>query len=176
MTVSAVFRQQLATALTLKSSGGSAVITLASLANGSYRQSAKIDFGASWPQQWRVEVDFEMAATPTAGNFIDLWCNPSSSGTAGTDNKGGCSGSDGAYTGYSSNAADAIQHLVPVGSHRCSATATGTVQKSVIRVSWNPPARYCSFVLLNGSGAAFHTSDANTIITFTPIEPIAETA
>ena len=174
MAVTSVFREQEATAKTLKSSGGMAALTLASLANNAYRQSVKIDFGATWSRGWLVTLDAEMAATPTAGNLIDLWCNPSSSSDATTDNRGGCSGSDASYTGYSSNASDAVQHLDPVGSHRCSATATATVQKGVIARRWVPPRRYCSFVLLNGSGAAFHSSDSNTVITFTPIEPVAE--
>jgi hypothetical protein len=170
----ATFRLTPATAKTLKSSGGDGTITLASLANGSYRQSTKIDFGASWSQVWIVELEIELAATPTDGNLIDVWCNPSSSSTAATDNKGGCSGSDAAYSGYSSNASASVNHLSPVGSHRCTAQATTTVQKSVLRERWTPPNRYCSFVLLNGAGSAVHSSDTNCLLRFTPLEPIAE--
>lgn len=176
MTIAATYLQSVGTALLIDSSGASAgTVTLTSLANGSYRQTTKVDFGTNWSSIWLVELEIELAATPTNGLYLDLWANPSSSSTAGTDNKGNCSGADAAYTGYSSNPADATQHLVPVGTFRCTAQATGTVQKGVIRERWCPPARYCSFVLLNATGVAVHSSAANCLIRFTPMPPVAVT-
>ena len=61
-------RVQSGTVKTWKSSGGDAAITLASLANGSYRQGAKLDLGATRAEWYDVYLDIEMAATPTAGN------------------------------------------------------------------------------------------------------------
>jgi len=174
MTIQSTFNLSPGTAKTVKSSGGDGTITLASLASGSYRQSTKVDFGASFAQRWLVELDVELAATPTDGNFIDVWANPSSSATAATDNKGGCSGSDAAYSGYSSNASASVNQLDPIGSHRCTVQATNTVQKSVLAREWTPRNRYCSFVLLNGAGSAVHSSDANCVLRFTPLASIAE--
>lgn len=173
MAVTSVFRQQSGTAKTLKSSGGSAAITLASLSNGSYRESAKIDFGATRGTLYRVEIDMELAATPTAGNSVTLWANQSSSATAGTDNRGGTAGADQAYTGYSSNAAASVKQLDLIGDGICTSQATSTVQKATIGY-FSPAKQYCSFVLLNGSGANFHSSDSNCVITFTPVEGTAE--
>ncbi len=173
MAVTAVFRQQSGTQKTWKSSGGDAAITLTSLANGSYYQGAKLDFGATRGQLYEVWLYAELAATPTAGSTIDLWMSPSDSGTAGTNNLGGASGTDAAYTGYSSNAAASVKQLPFVGSGVCTTQATSTVQKMFVGY-YSPSARYGSPVLLNGSGAAFHSSATNCALVFNPIEPTSE--
>lgn len=173
MAITAAFRQQIGTSKTVKSSGGDATITLASLANGSYRQSTKLDFGATHAQVYAVYLDIELAATPTAGNVIEIFANPSSSSTAATDNRGGCSGSDAAYTGYSSNAAASALQLQYVGAAVLTAQATSTVQKIFVG-TYAPAQRYVSFVLKNGAGSAVHSSDSNCVLTLTPIEPTSE--
>lgn len=168
------FRINEAAAITFKSSGGSAAITLANLANGSYRQSVKADFGASRARRYAVTVDLVFAATPTDGNYCDLWFNPSSSGTAATDNRGGCSGADAAYTGYSSNASAGVMHMIPLGSFRTTAQATATIQKATLSANFVVPLQYGSIVLLNGSGAAIHSSDADCVVTLWPLEDVSE--
>lgn len=173
MAVTSVYRQQLGTVKTLKSSGGDAAITLASLANASYRQSAKLDLGATFAQLYGIQVDAELAATPTAGANLDLWWAPSNSVTAGTDNPGGCSGTDASYTGYSSNASASVKQLIFIGSFITTAQATSTVQKGFVGFLV-PPTRYGSLVLLNNSGAAFHSSDANCQIRLFPAEVTSE--
>lgn len=175
MAVNATFRQQAGTTKTLKSSGGDAAITLASLANGSYRQAAKLDLGTPFAQVYDVLADLELASSGlTAGNAIDFWWSPSSNGTAGTDNMGGCSGTDSAYTGYSGgSAATGIKQLIFIGSMIVTAQATTTVQKAYVG-SFVPPTRYGSLVMLNGSGAAIHTSDTNCQIRLVPKEFTSE--
>lgn len=168
MTISNTLKQEVGTQLTFKSSGGDGAITMASLANGSYRQSVKIDLGATFALAYEVTAEVELAATPTAGNTCDLYWNPSSSAVAGTNEKGGCSGTDAAYTGYASNAVDSVKELILIGSLVNTANATTTVQKGFVGV-FSPPNRYGSLVVKNGSGAAFHTSDANTVFKFTPL-------
>ncbi len=173
MAVTSTFRQQIGTALTLKASGGTGVFTLTSVANAAYRQSDKIDFGVTAAMCWAVYLDGEWAATPTAGNTADLFANPSSSATQATDNRANCTGADGAYTGYSSDAAASVKQLQFVGSGVLAARATATVQKIFIGYFF-PVARYNSFVLLNGAGSAFHSNGANIVLTFVPIEGTAE--
>lgn len=173
MAVTSTFRQQAGTSKTLKGSGGTGVLTFTSLANGSYRQSDKIDLGATFAQVYAVYLDVEIAASPTAGNTIDIWANPSSSASAGTDERGGCGGADAAYAGYSSNAAASVKQLQFVGSGVCTTQATATVQKIFIGI-WCPTQRYNSFVILNGSGAAFHSTQTNCVLTITPLEGTAE--
>ena len=96
------FKIKNGTAKTVKNSGGTAAITLASLANGNGtsaggRQSATLDLGEYWAQRWRVNAAFEIAATPTAGNAINLFGSYADASGAGDGNT---SGSDAAYTGY----------------------------------------------------------------------------
>lgn len=172
------FKVEPGTAKTLASSGGTAAITLASLANGNgtstgARQAATLDLGANWAQEWRVDTEFELAATPTAGYPIHLY---GSYGNASGAGKGNTSGSDAAYTGYSNNIDAAAQyHLEFLGDHACTTQATTTVQKGGGFTIF-PKGRYLNVVVDNRSGAAFHSSDANCLIRFTPLEQVVQEA
>lgn len=178
MAVTAVGRIQSGTPITVKSSGGSFAITTASLANSSSestgaRQSAKIDFGATRARAYALWAAIEIAATPTAGNVIEHWVSPSSSGTAATDNMGGASGSDAAYSGYSSNITASLKQCTFVGNFICTAQATATVQKAFVGI-YVPTHRYGNLIVWNKSGAAFHSSDTNIVWTFIPLEDTSE--
>jgi len=158
------------TAKTIKSSGGDAAITLASLGNGNgtstgARQSATLDLGAAWAQWWRVSTEFELAATPTAGNAVNLFASWNDSTGAGNGNT---SGSDASYTGYSNNIDAATKQLEFLGAHVCTSQATSTVQKANVGVMF-PKGRYLNLVVDNRSGAAFHSSDTNCLIRLTPL-------
>lgn len=171
------FKVSEGTAKTIRNSGGTAAITLASLANGNGtstggRQSATLDMGANWAQRWRLECNFELAATPTAGNAINLFASWNTSTGAGDGNT---SGSDAAYTGYSNNIDAATRQLEFLGAHICTAQATSTVQRSLVGVIF-PKGRYLNLVVDNRSGAAFHSTDTNQVITFTPLEESIEDA
>ena len=146
-----------------------------SLANAAYWQSTKFDFGAVRADEYQARLAVEIAATPTAGNTIDIWLAPSSSATAGTGNAGGVSGADGTYAGYSANAAAAVKQLIFLGSFVCTAQATTTVQV-LEGPRFSPPERYGSLVLLNGSGAALFTDMAEFNLTFDPIIPQIQAA
>jgi hypothetical protein len=170
MAITAVFRTQSGTAKTLASSGGTVAITLTSLGNGSMRQAATLDLGETRAALYRLDVAYELAATPTAGNAINhfvAWSDSSGASQANT------SGSDAAYSGYSSNAAASVKELDFLGAHICTAQATSTVQKSFVGV-FSPKGRYLNLVVDNESGAAFHSSATNCIITLTPIEDTSE--
>ena len=169
------FKVSEGTAKTIRNSGGTAAITLASLANGNGtsaggRQSASLDLGANWAQRWRLECNFELAATPTAGNAVNLFGSWNTSTGAGDGNT---SGSDAAYTGYSNNIDAATKQLEFLGAHICTAQATATVQRSLVGVVF-PKGRYLNLVVDNRSGAAFHSTDTNQVITFTPLEESIE--
>lgn len=175
MPVLGTFKESDGTAKVIRNSGGDAAITLASLANGNgtstgARQSATLDFGATRARRYRLECNFEMAATPTAGNAINLFGSWNSSTGAG---EGNTSGSDAAYTGYSNNIDAATRQLEFLGSHICTAQATTTQQRSIVGVI-SPKGRYLNLVVDNRSGAAFHSTDTNQFITFTPIEETIE--
>lgn len=169
------FKVSEGTAKTIRNSGGTAAITLASLANGNGtsaggRQAATLDMGANWAQRWRLECNFELAATPTAGNAVNLFGSWNTSTGAGDGNT---SGSDAAYTGYSNNIDAATKQLEFLGAHICTAQATATVQKSLVGIIF-PKGRYLNLVVDNRSGAAFHSTDTNQVITLTPLEESIE--
>lgn len=168
-----VIRTQSGTEKTFKSSGGTAVITMTSVANNAARQSDKLDFGASRGRWYDVFAEVELAATPTAGNEIEHYLGPSSSATAGTDNLGGLGGSDAAYSGYSSNLDASIKQLISIGSLVCTAQATATIQKGYVGRVYIPQ-RYAQLVVYNKSGAAFHSSAANVSFRFVPAEDSIE--
>jgi hypothetical protein len=175
MTLPDFFKVSAGTPLTIKNSGGSAAITLASLANGNGtsaggRQSVTLDLGEKWAQRWRIDTEFELAATPTAGNAINLFGSYSNSTGAGLGNT---SGTDAAYTGYSNNIDAATKQLELLGAHVATSQATSTVQKAMVSVIF-PKGRYLNVVVDNRSGAAFHSSDTNQVIRFTPLEQSIE--
>lgn len=162
---------QTGTEIAFKNSGGSAAISLSSVANAAGRQSVKADFGATRARFYDVFAEVELAATPTAGNLIDVYLNPSSSATAGTDNLANCDGTDAAYAGYSSNLAASVPQLIYCGSLVCTTQTTATVQKGFVgRVQ--VPQRYGSIVVVNNSGAAFHSSNTNNQIRFVPVADV----
>lgn len=169
------FKVSSGTAKEIRNSGGAAAITLASLANGNGttaggRQAVTLDLGALWAQRWRIETEFEFAATPVAGNAVNLFA--SWYGTTGAG-LGNTSGTDAAYTGYSNNIDAATRQLEFLGSHICTAQATATVQKCFVGVMC-PKSRYLNLVIDNRSGAAFHSSDANQVIRLVPLEESIE--
>lgn len=159
-----------ATSKTFKSSGGDATLTLTSVSNGAARQSAALDLGSTRPELQSVTASFEIAATPTAGNTIDLYWAPSTDNSVYPANVGT---TDAAYSGYSSNLTAAIKQLQFIGSFICTAQATATVQKGFVGV-FRPPTRYGVLVVVNNSGAALHSSATNMVVTFTPVAGVIE--
>jgi len=156
---------------TIRNSGGDAAITLASLANGNGtsaggRQSATLDLGAAWARMWRMDADVELAATPTAGNAINFFASWSNSTGAGEANTGGI---DAAYTGYSNNIDASTRQLELLGALIVTNQSTATVQRGYVGLVF-PKGRYLNLVVDNRSGAAFHSTNTNQIITLTPLD------
>jgi len=154
-------------------SGGTAGITLASLANGNTttagaRQSATLDLGALWAERWRVDCQFDIVATATAGSAINIYASYSTTTGAGTGNT---SGSDATYAGYSSNKDASIVQTEFIGALICSAT-TGA-QRANVGIMF-PKARYVNFVIDNRSGAALTSTEANQFVNLTPLESSIE--
>jgi hypothetical protein len=142
-------------------------LSMASVANAAFRQSAKFDFGENWAQEYQAKGAFEIAATPTAGRTINAFLAYSHSATAGTGNSGNASGSDAAYTGYSSNGAASVLQLHQVSAFVVTAQATATVQ---VIEGWKftPTGRYASLIVQNDTAAAMFTDDVEMAIVFNP--------
>lgn len=145
-------------------------ITLTSVAAAGSRQSAKVDLGAKWATVYHVRSVFEFAATPGAGLPVDLYWAASDSATAAKGNPGNCTGTDAAYTGYSSNADAALKQLIWIGQFVSTTQATTTVQVGEVGF-FSPPTRYGSLVVRNGNTAAFVNDAVEMHIVFDPITP-----
>ena len=94
-------------------------IDLTSVSAGSYRQSTKFDMTATRGREMEMTAAIEFGTAPTAGGTVDFYVGFSHSTTAGTGNPANLSGADGAYVGYgaaASDATEAINQLVYVGS------------------------------------------------------------
>ena len=144
-----------------------AQIDLTSVADDAYRQSDKVDLGATRAEEYAVMAALEWAATPTAGEVAEFWWAPSPSGTAGTANPGNASGADAAYTGYSSNGDASIKQCQFIGDFVATAQATGTIQKAFVG-SFRPKFRYGSLIVCNRGGSAFHNDAVEMSVLVSP--------
>lgn len=144
-------------------------ITLASLADGAARESDKVDLGEHRARDYHVRAAFEIAASPTASDIVELYWAPSQHATAANGNPGGVTGSDAAYTGYGT-LSEAIPQLIFIGAFVCSSDGTTTVQVAEVG-TFSPPERYGTLIVKNESGAAFHSDDVESHVVFDPIVP-----
>lgn len=170
MAVLGTFKRKRGTEKTLKSSGGDAVMAFASLANTNGTstgaiQSGTLDFGTEWDTDWLIETEFEHAATPTAGQTVDIHCFYGSASGAG---KANTSGASGAYTGYANNINAALVGNSFIHSHVATGNATTTVQKPPGSI-FRPQGQYGNFVAVNRTGAALHSTETNQVIRLTPL-------
>jgi hypothetical protein len=170
-----VFRVQSAAEKIFKTSpgAGEVLLTLTSLANNAARQSDKCDLGATRAAAYDVFVEVEMAATPTAGNSVEIWWGPSPNATAANENVGNLTGSDAAYSGYSSNLDATLPQLQLAGNATLTAQATTTVQK-IYAGRFSPAQRYGQLVVVNRGGSAMHSSAANMRVRLVPLEGVVE--
>lgn len=145
-------------------------IDCTSLSDTAARQSAKADLGAIRAPLYHCRAAIEFAATPTAGEVVELYWAPSQHATAGTGNPGNATGADAVYAGYSSNLADSIKQLQLIGYFVNTAQATSTVQVAEVGL-FEPAERYGSLIVKNESGAAFHSDMVETAFYFDPVYP-----
>jgi hypothetical protein len=138
------------------------------VADTAAQQSAQADLTATRARQFALTAAVEMAATPTTVESIDFYWNASNQSTAGDGNSGYASGSDAAYAGGVAELAEGLKQLIYIGSMIVSADATGTVQVAFIGV-FSPPHRYGSLIVVNESGAAFHSDAVETHFVLDPI-------
>lgn len=153
---------------TWKASGGTRVMTLTGLANGSARQGVYIDFGSNWARRQKMTLRFKLAVAGTNGNAVELYMAESPDGT---NFDGGATGTDAAL----SNSSEVKHQMTAVGEVPVSnALATGFQQKSW---EYNPRSRYAAPAVINGSGQAFSATASDHTLTIEPInEGIIESA
>lgn len=145
-------------------------ITLASLASGSGRQSAKCDLGATRAAQYEVlaAVDFT-DETPSATGTVNYYWAPSPNGTAGNGNVAGNSGADAACPDGalgSITLAEFLKQCQYIGQLACHDGAS--VQCGLVGV-FSPSSRYGQLIVVNNGGDAFEADDVEMHTVFNPI-------
>lgn len=145
-------------------------LTLASLANGAGRQSAKVDLGATRAREYALLacVDFT-GETPTAGASVSYYWAPSTSGTQANGNVAGNSGADAAAPNGalgSITLAEFLAQCLFVGSLRVH---DGASVQCGYAGRLRPPTRYGQLVVVNNSGDAFEADDVEMHHVLVPI-------
>ncbi len=146
-----------------------------SVADAAARESDQIDLTATRAREYTLKAVVEMAATPTTGERIDFYWNASPDPTVGDANMGYCTGVDSAYAGGVATLAEGLAQLQFIGSIICSADATTTMQIMPVG-TFVPEERYGSLVVVNESGAAFHSDAVETHFSLTEVLPDIQAA
>lgn len=132
-------------------------LTSASLAAGSYRQSAGVDFGASPLVAVGFQFKAAWAATPTAGDYLELWWARSHEGVS-TLLDGDASGTDSAYS------AGRTDMMKPLGQ----IVVAATINIQELNIMLHFPPRYGALVILNGAtSAALSSTEADCTFKYT---------
>jgi hypothetical protein len=161
------------TPITLGTNSNTAVLTMKNK-GAVYAQSAKFDFGANFAGDWYADLLTKFGSAPTANLYVDLWIGYSGSATAGTDNWGGCTGADGAYSGYSGGtAAQSLLQLDYLGRMPLDANTT---QQGRVGPAFTPKNRYGYVVWYNASGQTTTNVDADHVVSLRPVNDRAEAA
>lgn len=142
-------------------------IDLTSLADGAARQSAKADFGATRARLYAVFAGIEFDVAPTAGEVVSFYMSFSASGTAGTGNDAGASGSDGAYQAGSE--AEWLSQAMWIGNLVATADAATTVQRVCVNPGLWLPQRYGQIIVYNQSGQALEGDAVEQYVALVPI-------
>ncbi len=158
------FLREVGTAKSWKASGGDYGLTCTSVTNGNGRQGAKGDLGQYRVTSWIPFVTFSVGSAPTAGVEIEVWWAPSDSGTAGTDNPGGTSGTDATFN---TTPNEYKQQLIFLGSLILSNNAGTGIQKQYLP-AFVPPTRYGMPVVVNQSGQTMGGTAGDHTITMIP--------
>ena len=153
----------------LEQAGGTDVqLDLTGLADGSGRESAKVDLGATRARAYSVMASFEFAATPVTGDLVNLYWAPSPDATAANGNPMNIDGADAAAPSGIGTLAELLKACIFIGSFICTNDPTTAVQTAYVGML-APPERYGILIVENQSAAAFHSDAVETHIVFNPI-------
>ncbi len=147
-------------------------LVLLNLLNATAVQSAKVDLGVNFANEYLVVALIEMqVAAATAGSVVEFYWNSSSSATPAVGNMGAATGVSGAYSGYSSDLADAVKQLIDAGIMTMTDDAVDSAQIGVGGV-FRPLNRYGSLVVKNETGQTIcDTDDIEAHVVLIPIIP-----
>lgn len=152
-------------------------LTLSALADGSGRQSIKIDLGDPRPEGYEVFgcVDFT-GETPTAPGRVDYYWAPSTSATQANGNVAGNSGADAACPDGalgSISLAEFIEQCILIGSLITHDGAS--VQNGYVGPLY-PQTQYGQLIVVNNSGDAFEADDVEAHQVLNPLIPDIQAA
>ena len=155
------------TAITWKNASGTYAISLASLAAAACRQGVKGNLGAKRAVRWVCRVQINMDVAPVNLAPVTIYWSSSSSATAGTDNTGGASGTDAAYTGPAGGLLNGLAQMQVIGTMPMTADADAVVQ--IAEFVWYPTLQYGMPVVQNGTAQAFEGDEDSHVITIYPL-------
>jgi len=145
------------------------VLTLASLADTAGRQSTKADLGATRASSFEVLGCVGFGSAPNAGDAVDYYWAPSTSGTQANGNVAGNSGADGAAPDGalgSITLAEFLLQCIYIGS---LIIHDGAVVQNGFVGTFSPPGRYGQLIVVNNSGVAFEADDVEMHQVMNPI-------
>ena len=144
-------------------------IDLTSIADGAARQGAKADLTATRAARYSIHVGIEMDVAPASGATVDFYWAASNHGTAGTNNPGGTSGADAAYTGTAGDSLnDSLKGLFYLGTLVLTADAATVVQYAYLG-EFVVPLRYGMPVVDNNGGQAMEGDAIEMYFALTPL-------
>lgn len=149
--------QKQKTPVTWKSSGGSAVITLTSVATSAGRKGASYDFGSPFGARVVIELLTKFGSSPTSGNVVEVWWCSSRDNT----------NFDAALTSGDAAASDTdvIRQCHWVGNLIADNTTTAQSQSWLFYL----PGRYGFPIVFNRSGQSLSGTAGDHVITVTSI-------
>lgn len=154
------------TEITWKSSGGTKVLTLTSLTNGSAREGDKsatlVDGSKGMPELLVCRLESAVGSAATTGRGLNLYFGESDSATAGTNNPGNLTGADAGL----STPTELTPQLSYVGALVFSNTRGTNVQKAVL--FYRPQSPYIIPLLHNDTGQTLSGTAGNHTLSVTP--------
>lgn len=124
-------------------------LTFSGLAAAAAREGVKADLGASWDDDYAVQLIWETGTAPTAGGVVELWlaCSRDNS-TWPAD----VTGADAAWA-----VTEKANLRILVGAIVVPNTANKTVALNL--GIWRPPTRYVTPVVVNNTSQACRVTD-----------------
>lgn len=140
-------------------------LSMADVANGAGRESAKADLGANRPSLYDVQAAFEFVAA-NSGEVVALYWLPSNRSAASEGNVHSVGGADaGAPSGFG-DLSELTKAATVIGNFICTDDATTVVQMKSVGI-FVPTTRYGILLVVNESGGAIHSDDVECCVVFT---------
>jgi len=140
-------------------------ITLASLGNGSYRESTEVDNSTDKAVDGVLHGKITTGTTPTSGNTLTIYLAGSDGTTARVGN---LTGTDSTITPAGEQTQFEIARIIPIDG-----TSNHTYEVyvgSIAALFGGVMPKKFSVIVLNGSGVALNATGSNHEINYTPIK------